>query len=216
LKTYLWSFTPLVGIYYDINFKFNQITFKLMLDRLSKFKDKNKALEQERNTTSHIKKTINLQNSLDYITIDEFLHLMDTVYEKGKIDFLVRGVQTNKMIENAMKYDKIYKKQVVKEKVQEGAEELSEESFDEEEEEKEANVELLDGQTPAGTPLLFVCIDNEPVDQEEEWLLEDFFSKLLRVGIDPNQYWDMQSSYAINYALENERFRSVSLLLEFK
>ena len=47
---------------------------------------------------------------------------------------------------------------------------------------------LFDGVTAAGIPLLFSCIDNEPENRDEPWMLEKVFDRLLVHGIDPNQH----------------------------
>jgi hypothetical protein len=75
------------------------------------------------------------------VTINEFLHLMEILYEKDKIDFLIRGVQIGKMIKNAKKYNKIYPKQ---DKVEKSNDEKSSDDSEEVEETTKES-DLLEG-----------------------------------------------------------------------
>jgi hypothetical protein len=47
-------------------------------------------------------------------------------------------------------------------------------------------------------------------------MLEDVFSKLLKEGLNPNQYWDLKKHYPANYSLETHKFRAFRKLIEYK
>jgi hypothetical protein len=73
---------------------------------------------------------------------------------------------------------------------------------------------FYEGNTSAGVPLLFSCINNEPFERDEPWLLEEVFDKLLENGQNPNQSYAMIERKPLIYALENGKYRAFERLLK--
>lgn len=63
------------------------------------------------------------------------------------------------------------------------------------------------GYTQSNVPLLFVCVENEPNDPKEEWLLEDCFQYLIKNNFDT----DIQNRFSeqlISFAIQNKKKKS--------
>jgi hypothetical protein len=90
------------------------------------------------------------------------------------VEIIIDGTDYDKLIDNAIKSRKIIK---VTKKSQSVLDKDKSQSKDDKGEEvsevpKPENKDLYEGNTPAGIPLLFSCINNEPKDQSIPWLLE--------------------------------------------
>ena len=106
------------------------------------------------------RKRIDLGSSCENITINEFVHMVNLL-KRDNIDVIIDECDIDKLIQNA------------KDKYEFNTIENSE--------------ELFEAYTPAGVPLLFACIDNEPHQLDGVWVLESVFHKLLHNVLSPNQ-----------------------------
>jgi hypothetical protein len=103
---------------------------------------------------------ISVAAAVKNLTINDVVHL-DNLIPKDKVDLLISGAKFDRLIETAKTKNEFYK--------------MKQED------------EYYEAFTPAGLPLVFACIDNEPRDQEASWQFEQLFKDLLEKKLNPNQ-----------------------------
>jgi hypothetical protein len=155
-----------------VDFKFNEVTVRSLVTEINLVEEKERAAlafssstsneanseslegdkQAENQSVNLKKKRIDLGSSCENITINEFVHMVNLL-KRVSIEVIIDECDIDKLIQNA------------KDKLEFNTIENSE--------------GLFEAYTPAGVPLLFACIDNEPHLLDRVWILESVFHKLL-------------------------------------
>lgn len=158
MKTSIPLITSLLGIYYEVEFQFNDITVKSFIDAVTR---RTSDMDTENvDKTKQRKIRLNISACCDNIAINELLHIVNLVPTK-LVEIIIDGCNIRRMIKSAKDKRQIFESSDAPGK--------------------------FDGYTPAGVPLLFSCIDEEPEDQSLMWLFEGTMGQLLKDGFNPNQ-----------------------------
>jgi hypothetical protein len=158
MKTSIPIITSLFGIYYEVEFQFNDITVKSFIDAVTRRTSEIDTTDID--TTKQRKIRLNISACCDNIAINELLHIVNLVPTKI-VEIIIDGCNIPKMIKSAKA-----KRQVFESSEAPGK---------------------FDGYTPSGVPLLFSCIDKEPENQNLPWIFEGTMGELLKQGFNPNQ-----------------------------
>ena len=174
------------GRYKVFSFYFDDNSLQSLSTELALWK-KDALAQKKSDTEENTKYVMDLGLSMKYVSVNVALHFMHLV-PKDLVELRLNLEDWKINIKNARKMNLI--KGLIGQK--------------------------YDAKTPSGHPCLWVCVDDEPVENDDGkkvWMLESALRDLLNDGCDPNTY-DVNGETLLIHVIKTNKIKSFEYLLD--